>query len=288
MTDSKPFDVTCFGAAHVDLIAKAEEPLIARSSTPGNIRQAIGGVAGNVARQMSRRGVQVAMVSQTGDDREADFVRDVMTEEGVDVSGIIRNAAERTGSYLAIEDPEGEMALAVSDTHALQNMRSSDLINIAKKHLQSTRWFLDANLTTEMQDVLINLDQTPAIAIDAVSVAKVIRLRDHLKEFALLFCNREEAEALFQQKFETTQEAGQAMADHGVAASVVTDGPRPLCVQSGAALDLIDIPPVEVASVTGAGDASIAGTLAALVNGQDLPAAAKEGISAAAKQLSGK
>jgi pseudouridine kinase len=285
MTKNPSFDVTCFGAAHVDLIAQAEETLVPFSSTPGRIMRAVGGVASNVARQLARRQVSVAMVSQIGQDREGDFVCEALNQAGVNTDHILRQVQVPTGCYLAIEDTAGDLAMAVSDTHALLSMDARDLFAAGLQCTNSRHWFLDANLTSGMITELTAIDHHPPVALDAVSVSKAVRLRAKLTEHALIFCNKDEAEALLDQKFGSTWDAGQAMAAQTIKASVITDGPRALCVQSGTAVDLIKVPPVEVASVTGAGDALIAGTLAGLIEGMPLPTACLRGISAAAQQL---
>jgi pseudouridine kinase len=278
-------DITCFGAAHVDLIAKAEVPLVQRSSTPGRISHGVGGVAANVARQLARRRVSVTMVSQVGRDRNGDFVRETLEKEGVQTEHVLQSDSEATGCYLAIEEKNGDMALAVSDTHALLDIAPEKLFQAALQNTAARYWFLDTNLTNDMIRDLVAIDGRPAIAIDAVSVSKTPRLKDKLTEFAVIFCNKDEAEALFEQKFDSTHEAGEAMAAHAVLASVITDGPHALSAQTGTNIVSIQVPSVDVSSVTGAGDALIAATLAGLIKGDSLSDAATQGISAAADQL---
>ncbi|MBT3701087.1 MAG: hypothetical protein HOE62_09200 [Alphaproteobacteria bacterium] len=285
MTKDPPFDVTCFGAAHVDLIAQAEETLVPFSSTPGRIMRAVGGVASNVARQLARQEVSVVIVSQVGQDREGDFVCETLNQTGVNTDQILRQENVATGCYLAIEDTAGDLAMAVSDTHALLSIDARDLLAAGLQNTQARYWFLDTNLTADMITELTAIDHHPPVAIDAVSVSKAVRLRANLTDHALIFCNKDEAEALLEQKFSSTWETGQSMAEHGIKASVITDGPRPLCVQSGKEIKPIQVPPVDVSSVTGAGDALIAGTLAGLIEGLPLPTACLRGISAAAQQL---
>jgi pseudouridine kinase len=279
--------ITCIGAAHIDLIARAEEDLVPMSSTPGRIFQSVGGVAANVARQLARRDLVVSLISQTGQDPQGEVVRQTLAEAGVDVSLILQHPDKTTGSYLALEDQRGEMAMAVSDTHALLELAPDQLFETAQNCIDSDYWFVDANLTPAMLKVLTAVEGRPAIAIDAVSVSKAPRLQDRLDEFAIIFCNRPEAEALLDRHFTSTWEAGQAMAALAVAASVITDGSDPVCVQSGLSTELVEVPAVDVVSVTGAGDALIAGTLAALTKGVPLAAAVAQGIEAAAQQLSG-
>jgi len=285
MSNPLSFDVTCFGAAHIDQIAKAEETLVAESSTPGRIKRSVGGVASNVARQLARQGLCVAMAGQTGLDNDGDFVRKTLEADGVNTDMISTTESEATGGYLAIEDHRGDLVLAVSDTHALLTLSIEDLTEAARKAIPSVWWFVDSNLTPDLLEVLINAENHPPIAVDAVSVSKVGRLQGHLSEFDLVFCNRDEASALFEQKFESAAEAGQAMAAKGASAAIITDGPQPVCVQSGADIELIEVPAVTVNSVTGAGDALIAGTLAELVGGAALKSAVTQGISTAARQL---
>ena len=281
------FDITCFGAAHVDLIAKAEVDLVAKSSTPGRIERSVGGVAANVARQLARQNLSVAMVSQTGDDPDGDYVAKTLNTAGVDTSLMMKSSSEGTGSYLAIEGPDGEMFLAVSDTHALLATKPDDLSKAGQNSLSSSFWFLDTNLTPPMLNALTEIEGRPKLAIDAVSVTKAVRLAKHLTDYAIVFCNKDEAEALFEEQFTTPCDAGRAMANKGVEKSVITDGPNPLCVQSGTDILSLGIPPVQVTSVTGAGDTLIAGTLAGLIRGETLQASARHGIQAAAQQLTG-
>ena len=281
------FDLTCFGAAHVDLIAKARETLVPFSSTPGRITRAVGGVASNVARQLIRQDVSVAMVSQVGQDVDGDYVCQRLAQAGVNTDQIMRTESEATGCYLAIEDSAGDLAMAVSDTHALLSMKPGELFEAALRNVSARYWLLDANLTPDMIDGLTAIENHPPIAIDAVSVSKATRLRSKLRDYCLIFCNLDEAEALLDQKFNSSREAGKAMAAQTVQNSIITNGPHPLSVQTGTVVDLIEVPAVEVSSVTGAGDALIAGTLAGLVAGQSLMQAATQGISASADQLRG-
>ena len=285
MNSSLSFDVTCFGAAHIDQIAKAEKTLVAESSTPGRIKRSVGGVASNVARQLSDLGLSVAMAGQTGHDNDGYFVHKTLEADGVNTDLIMTTESEATGGYLAIEDHNGELVLAVSDTHALLTLSLEDLTAAARTATRSAWWFVDSNLTPDMLNVLTRTEDHPPIAVDAVSVSKVGRLEGRLSEFDLLFCNKDEACALLGQHFSNATEAGQAMAAQGMTASVVTDGPRPVSVQSGPKVEQIDVPPVVVNSVTGAGDALIAGTLAGLVGDIPLESAVRQGISSAARQL---
>jgi pseudouridine kinase len=280
-----PIDVACFGGAHIDLIAKAGQPIVMASSNPGVVAVELGGVALNVARALNNLNLNVALVGSLGDDGDGHMISSTLSAEGVDVSRLHQSGDFATGRYVAIENSDGELAVAVSDTQALDNFDEGHLEAALTAYAGAGVWFADANLGRSLLRRLAGHADRPRLAVDAVSVAKSPRLREFLADFDILFCNVAEAQALLGASFGSALEAASALAAARVQACVVTDGTRSVALYDGVRCDELDVPPAAVKSVTGAGDTLVAGAVHALLSGQGLIDAAKSGIIAARKKI---
>ena len=82
---NQSFEVIAIGGANIDIKAKAERALVPASSNPGAVSFALGGVARNVAHNLARLDVAVALISAVGADA---FGRDLLARTetaGVDM-----------------------------------------------------------------------------------------------------------------------------------------------------------------------------------------------------------
>jgi pseudouridine kinase len=275
------FEVACFGGAHIDLIAQAGGELVMATSNPGVVRSKPGGVALNVACALNDLGRRVALVSSLGADSDGDLIAATLSARDIDTSRLHRSTDFATGRYVAIEDVDGELSLAVSDTAALDNLEAARLETSLQALSDAGYWFADANLPPALLAVMAKHPERPGLVVDAVSVAKALRLRDLLDEIDLLFCNVAEAASLVGPHPDPLK----ALAKAGVRSCVVTNGAGPVGVFDGADCHEIAVPAVAVSSVTGAGDTLVAGTMDGLLSGAALAEAASRGIQAAGRKL---
>ncbi len=282
---SEQTEVACFGGAHTDLIAQAEAPIVMASSNPGTVNARLGGVALNVARALSNLNRTTGLVGCVGQDSEGDLIFSTLANDGIDVSQLQRSSAYATGRYVAIEGPDGELSVAVSDTRALDHFAPAHLGSALKAYADARFWFADANLAPALLTMIAKQPERPPLAIDAVSVAKVWHLIDLIDQIDVLFCNLAEAQSITAATFPSALEAAKGLAESGVKSAVVTNGAATVGVYDGARCTQIVVPPMRVTSVTGAGDTLIAGTIDALLAGKQLPDAAKTGIEVARRKL---
>ncbi len=89
--------VVVVGEILCDLFAAKPTTAIANA---GGLRMHLGGAPSNVAVQLARLSVPTAIVSAVGDDPFGDFVLRALTNEGVDVSTVLRDRQRRTGCTL--------------------------------------------------------------------------------------------------------------------------------------------------------------------------------------------
>ncbi|MBL6431476.1 MAG: kinase [Alphaproteobacteria bacterium] len=279
--------LAAFGAIHLDTLADAQRAILRDTSTPARLTTRPGGVAANVARALARLSPPCALAGAVGRDSDGDALLASLRAEGIDVSTVHRSH-HPTGRYLALHDPDGGLAAAVVDGAITDALRPGD-IDIAHPALtEADLWFIEANLPQPVLGQIAAAAGDRLLAADAVSIAKAPRLAEVLDRLDILFCNRLEGAALLGQRRATPQappEDAQAIASAlvglGVGACLVSDGPAPLALATAGTCLSLAVAPVAVRDVTGAGDALIAGTLAARARGWNIADAARAGLAAA-------
>ena len=290
MTDQP---VLCIGSALWDTIARAEAPLHPGADVPGRIDRQMGGVALNVALALAGRGVPVAILSAVGNDPDGDTLLAAAEAGGVDCSFVTRGDFP-TDNYNAIEGPDGELFAAVADCHSLERAGSAILEPLRDGRLAEANTpypgtiIVDGNLSTDtLADFAARKDGDAAFLIFIpASPGKAARLKDSLKACGgTLFANRIEAEILCGRQLAGSKEAALAITHLG-ANAVITDSANPATWADGQQIRSCTPPDVTVTSVTGAGDAFLAGFVAAEVAGTPHDDWLQAGIDAAATHIS--
>ena len=265
-------DILCIGGAHVDLIARSSGQLQAAPSNPGTITRRTGGVAFNVARGLAARDHHAALAGVVGNDDDGHLVRAALGDAAV-INALIVSASHPTGRYVAVEDRGGALLAGVAETAGLDALSPRCLAPTCERYRDACWWFVDANLPEPTLRTVAALPARPKLALDAVSVAKAPLLAGSLPKADLLFCNADEAAVV---------------PIDSCPAVVITNGREPVRVVTAGVTTWLDVPNVEVQSVTGAGDSLIAATLDRLLAGEPLVQAVRAGIEAATILISSK
>jgi pseudouridine kinase len=277
------------GGAVVDRKLQLLAPAVPATSNPARAADCLGGVARNVAENLARLGVPVALVTAVGDDPGGQAVRAGLEAAGVAVSGVRVVPGAQTAQYVAVLDPGHELVIGVAAMDVLDEIREADL---DAAWPGSGGWLvLDTNLRAGVLAHALRrarADGVP-VAVDAVSAPKVVRLPADLRGISVLFCNR--AEALSWLALHTRGQVAEVGGDDGTLARrlhaagaahvVLTRGADGGLVAGEAGVTEVPSVPCDPVDVTGAGDAVVAGTLAGLLRGEDLPAAARRGMALA-------
>ena len=103
---------------------------------------------------------------------------------------------------------------------------------------------------------------------------------------ATVYANIAEANAILAGVFDDTKAAAAAFVEQGAKAALVTDGARPAAFADSEQVVTAAPPPVIVGTVTGAGDALVAGHIAAQISGRSPWDALAAGLRAAADAIS--
>lgn len=282
---NSPSTIACLGAAHIDRLAHAEQPVVLGTSNPVTVSTTLGGVARNVAESLARLGLRVALVSRVGTDPDGDRVVDRMTGLGVDMTASTRSPAGATAGYTALVGPDGEMAVAMADM-AIYDALTPEVLNEALGRLHGRAlWFADCNLPPDSLKFLRRNKPTDTVlAVDAVSVAKAERLGPDLTGIDLVFCNRDEA-AILAGRAAAGAETANEIRRRGAGAVIVSLGADGVLVADSGGCRPMPALAATIRDVTGAGDALVAGTLFGLSEGRPLADSVGIGLAAAAMAL---
>ncbi len=259
---------------------------MAETSNPAAGRTGFGGVARNVAANLARAGLPVELVSRIGEDAAGRALVAALDGAGIG-RGAVRAAAGRaTAEYVAVLTPGGDLALGLAAMDVFEALTPEALGVEAALIAGAALVFADCNLPAGSLRALAErrFGGSHLLALDAVSVAKAARLPGRLDGVDLLFLNRDEAAGLGP-RFGGSDpaEAAAALVRAGAGSVVVTLGAEGALAATAGSVTRVPAVPARVVDVTGAGDALVAATLAAVMGGASLPDAAALGCAAAAE-----
>ncbi|MCA1405149.1 carbohydrate kinase family protein [Ensifer sp. IC3342] len=281
----KKREIAVFGGAHIDRRGRISGVTAPGASNPGSWFEEAGGGGFNAARNLSRLGHSVRMISPRGGDAAGETVAAAAAAAGV-IDCPFTFLDRKTPSYTAILENDGNLVIALADMELYQLFSPRRLQQRAIRELlaASDLVLMDANLPEETLSALVSVASRGdrIVAGIAVSPAKVTRFRECLGGLSFLFMNEAEARALTGTDAAEAADWPSLLREAGLTGGVVTRG--------GAAAVAFDrdeaclvVPPAlpALADVTGAGDALASGFLAARLSGLDLADCLRHGIAAA-------
>ena len=289
--------VVVVGGAVMDVKARSTARLDPATSNPGEVTTNPGGVGRNIAENLARLGTPTHLVAAVGSDSFGEELLGHTRSAGVSLDHVVVGTRP-TGTYLAVLDHEGDLAVAVSDMSATDSLTVAD-VEPAKALVQHCDLLvIDGNVPLVVATWLADIATSAGVPVvlEPVSVVKAGRLRPMLaptRPVLAVTPNIAELAALVDREVADTVPAiSRAAADlHalGVRHVWVRRGARGSLLSS-AADEGVGRPSVStdstisshVVDVTGAGDSMTAGFVHALLRDDDPRAAASFGQATAA------
>lgn len=277
--------VIVIGGANVDIKGRSSGAFIGRTSNPGEVTLTAGGVARNIAENLARLDVETELVTVLGEDANGRIVRDACTRAGVGLSLSI-TGKHPTGTYLVVLSKQGELISAINDMSAIESLSPAQLEAIAHRLGQADIIAADCNISA---DCLIWLagycaEHGKRLLIEPVSVPKSQKLLKLKHPVFMVTPNRQQLASLTRERDEAVAIA--ALHARGFDNIVVHRGDRGALTSDGKSHQAVEAFPMDqIADVTGAGDAAVAGLLRGLLDGLPLAKAALVGQSAASFKL---
>jgi pseudouridine kinase len=279
--------VIVIGGANVDIKGRVSGAFVGATSNPGEVTVSVGGVGRNIAENLARLGVTVSLLTVIGNDANGRLVRETTDAAGVDLSLTLTGPAA-TGTYLVILDRKGELQSAVNDMHNIEWLKPKHLEAVESKLSSADMLVADCNINAACLDWLCAFSARTGmrLMIEPVSVPKAKKLLTfkRAKPVFAVTPNKQQLEALTREKdlhgaIARLHALGfENVVVHRGSKGAVASSPDGLIeVAATAALDIAD--------VTGAGDAAVAGLVAGILEGLSFSQSAALGQAAAAIKL---
>ncbi|KAL9600728.1 MAG: hypothetical protein Q9219_002969 [cf. Caloplaca sp. 3 TL-2023] len=175
---SLAIDLACDFVSRKGLNTLASPQL--HTSNPAAISQALGGVGHNITTAIHYLNTDVNLCSVVGDDQAGMIAKGMLATKGIPSSGVTEKANARTAQYVAVNDSQKNLVLAMADMAILEECQSQ-FDATWKPYLdgQKPKWIVvDANWdSATLQKWLGHGKATTArIAFEPVSVVKSQRL----------------------------------------------------------------------------------------------------------------
>ena len=279
--------ISVIGGANVDLSATLQDAFIAADSNPGHVEIGYGGVARNIAHNLSLLDARTQLLTVFGGDLFGGLLQDYCKQQGIDIHLSDKQNALRSGIYLCINNHGGEMIAAVADTDIIREITPEWLAKRIGEINLSDFIVADTNISEDAIRYLME-NSTAPLLIDGVSTTKAHRVTNALKRCKLPFLHSLKLnlkEALAVTATATYAEAAQQLLNWGVAHVYITLGSEGVYCRNAAEEWLYPALPGDVVNTTGAGDAFLAGVVYALAKGLPFPQTAQYGLMAARATL---
>jgi pseudouridine kinase len=283
--------ILVIGAASIDTKGRAGQSIQTGTSTPGAIRISVGGVGRNIAENLARLGEKVVLLSAVGGGGSGRRILQQAADCGIDVSHVLVDPAHRTAAYLAVLDDSGNLVMSIDDMSINRDLITPSFVYQRRALFRDARTIvLDANLSPATLDTIFRLARRygrPACA-DPTTATMAPRLCPYLPDLTLVTPNAAEAEALCGVQVadrEGALTAAQKLVSMGVQIAIVTLGATGLVYATSQESGHVPAIEVEIADLTGAGDALTAAVVFGLLNEFPVDEAVRLGTSAAALTL---
>ncbi len=257
--------IWCLGGAVWDRKLRLLAPAVAGSSNPVRESAHPGGVARNVAHNLSLLGLPTQLLSAWGDDAAGRALRADCERLGLGLDAVREFAGVVSGSYTAVLDRDGGLQLGLAQLDALAALAPAALQASSAARHDAPIQLADMNLRADTLTAWLAEPRDGLAVLLAVSEPKMVALPEDLGRLDLLIANAGEWQAAG---------GNTEFARRGLRRALVTQGRQG--VRCGQWQDgqwqwqRLAAPPLErIQDATGAGDAFAAGVLAALALGQD-------------------
>ncbi|UEG48703.1 carbohydrate kinase family protein [Ferruginibacter lapsinanis] len=256
---SKP--VVCIGAALVDELFHASDPILLHTTNNVTVLKSAGGVSRNIAHQLSLLNIPIQLITVFGNDSEGSWLKDICQKANVQIDASV-TASGASAKYTAIIDRDGSMFTALLSSAAFHLITSEHLEQHESLLSNAAYLLADANVSIEVINWLVNFSNKKNIPliIESVSVppAKKISVAD-LKGVYLITPNEDELPALCSDSLATTEEQVNELLQRGVQNVWLHRGAKGSTLYNNNEVFHLDAPKAEVLDCTGAGDGSLSG-----------------------------
>ncbi len=265
--------VVVIGAINIDISGYALADLVYEDSNLGRVKCAPGGVGRNIAENLVLLGHECHLISVVGNDYYGNMLLEHTRKAGIHVGRCLTLAGEDTSTYLSLMNKNGEMVLAINAMDIIERVSIESLHDCVDFVNSSKVLVLDCNLSKDVLEWLLTSAAQVPVFVDPVSTFKASKIKHVLSYIHTLKPNRLEAETLSGIEIKNHADAVRA------ADALHAKGVRRIVLSMG--IDGVYYSDVQgekgwsssinahVVSVTGAGDAMMAGLVHGWLDNQE-------------------
>jgi len=270
--------ILLIGGSSIDYIATSDEPLDYDVSNNGSVHISYGGVMRNVAYNLSMLGNKVTFITAIGNDNNGELLKKHLAQ--IKVKYISPISKLPTSSYVAVNDSDHDMALAIFDNRIEGDINPKYIESLHKEINKFDYLVLDANLSNQAIEYIVNkYHKTKKIFCESVSPQLVVRYKNVLDKIFFIKCNIHEARALVHNHPLEKEELIKALFNEGLKNVCVSNAKFDIYYGlNGKEIYCFKIKPhVRFKNTTGCGDALFSGIIDQLSIGKDFHSAIKFG-----------
>ncbi|MBP9099139.1 MAG: hypothetical protein KBF74_10015 [Ferruginibacter sp.] len=271
--------VICIGTLMVDELYFCNEITMACTSNPAIRKRNAGGVVGNIARHLALLGIPVKLITVLGNDPDGEWLLQDCRQFGISTEHILR-VNENTGKYVSVLNADGSLFVAACADECSKYL-DPGFLQLHQELLATAALIItDTNIS---EDTLMWLagfsrEKNIPLIIEPVSVAKARKLSHiDISGVFMITPNEDELPSLCKNNYDDNNSYLEELASRGVINTWLRKGSRGSTNFSKDGNISLHVPEINIADSTGAGDAALAGWVAAWYKGYELMACIKAG-----------
>lgn len=168
-------EVCVIGGANIDFNVRPFSVGKNHESTPSKIEKFFGGVARNIAENLSLLNVKVSLITAISKDSDGKELGMHCAKQNIDLSRAVINCKEETSKFIVINATEGEVEKAFSDLEILKNLTLEKMKERMEFVNQSKICVIETNLNEDILKYIAKNCKVPLFA-DTVSASKSTKL----------------------------------------------------------------------------------------------------------------
>jgi len=284
--------VLVIGSAGIDVKGRPWDDVEWHIPNLGRVRNSVGGVARNIAENLARLEVSTVLLTAVG--KETAGRRVIRTSErvGINCDYVRYIPSGRTGTYMALLQPSGQLHVAVSDFEIIDYVDPDYLLEHEYLFEDARLVVIDMTLTDDALATVFELANRYGVSISADPTNPTLanKLCPYLGQLFMVVPNAAETETLCSigrpvDDRESATAVARDLVQLGVKVAVVTMGGKGLAYAHSNGSGFIRAINTKVIDATGAGDAFSGAAIFGLLNGVPVDEAMRLGITAASLTL---
>jgi len=254
--------VLVIGSSGVDVKGRPDTEAVAGRSNLGRVHNNVGGVARNIAENLARLEVPTILMTVVGHDLDGKRVLRSCERAGVNCDYVKHIPRGRTGSYVAMLHPNGQLHYAVSDFGIIEHLDSDYVLEHDYLIQAAQMVVIDATLDEDVLETILELADLYNVRVVADPTAPELahRLKPYIPQLYMIVPNGAEINDLCGTCHPTigredAQQAARDLVARGAEIAVVTLGAAGLAYADGSGSGYLRAINSRVVDTTGAGDA---------------------------------